>query len=48
MIQRKRHEGLLLAGAAHRFAIALVLIALVWAGFFWATGLPLPFIGGAA
>lgn len=34
---------LLLLGAAPRIAIALVLIAVLWAGFFWATS---P-IGGA-
>ncbi|MEM1303069.1 MAG: hypothetical protein AAGH17_10820 [Pseudomonadota bacterium] len=37
--------GLLLVGAGTRLGIALVLVACIWAGFFWATGLPFPWSG---
>lgn len=38
--------GLLLAGAGQRLVVVAVIALALWAGFFWATGLPLPFLGG--
>lgn len=37
-----RWPGLLLAGAGSRLAVAGAVILLLWAGFFWATGMPGP------
>ncbi|WP_236626291.1 hypothetical protein [Actibacterium mucosum] len=36
--------GLLLTGAAQRVSVAALVVVLLWTGFFWATGLPLPFL----
>lgn len=41
-----RSVSLLLTGAGPRLAIAAVIILFLWAGFFWATGLPLTWLGG--
>lgn len=32
--------GLLLLGAGTRLAMAALVVALIWLGFFWATGTP--------
>lgn len=37
--------GLLLAGAGRRLMVVAIIIAALWACFFWATGLPLPLFG---
>ncbi|MEM9307460.1 MAG: hypothetical protein AAGA74_09190 [Pseudomonadota bacterium] len=43
MSKRNRSFDLLLVGAGPRLAAAGVLVVMLWAGFFWATGVSLPF-----
>jgi len=38
--------GLLLAGAGQRLMVVALIIVVLWALFFWATGLPIPIFGG--
>ena len=45
MKSSEKRQSLLLAGAGPRLAAVAVIILALWAGFFWATGLPLPFVG---
>ena len=40
MSARNKAFGLLLVGAGPRLAGAAVIVALLWAGFFWATSSP--------
>lgn len=47
MTRRSESFALLLVGAGPRVAAAFLIIALLWAAFFWATGLPVPFFGAS-
>lgn len=40
MSVRPKALGLLLVGAGPRLMVAAVIVALLWAGFFWATSSP--------
>ena len=40
MIKDRAMLRLLLVGAGPRIAAALIVVALLWAGFFWATSSP--------
>jgi len=46
MSKNDRSLNLLLTGAGPRLSVAAVIILFLWAGFFWATGLPLTWLGG--
>ncbi|MEM6608091.1 MAG: hypothetical protein AAF689_05875 [Pseudomonadota bacterium] len=40
MTPKNRTLGLLLVGAGPRLAMAALIMAVLWAGFFWATATP--------
>ena len=45
MKNKTRGFGILLVGAGPRLMAAALIVLALWAGFFWATGLPLPLFG---
>ena len=47
MSTKTKAIGLLLVGAGPRLAVALLIVAALWAGFFWATATPGTLFGGA-